>query len=98
MTDKEGNNKELQERYRRQHERFFGELVEQVDQQTEGKALARDVNEYMAVRRGTIGAYPAIALTEYGQGIKLPEEIFNHPSLQECMVVSADLVLLYVPQ
>lgn len=85
---------ELCARYKLQHERFFAELVSQVDQQTEGKALTRDVDEYMAVRRGTIGAYPAIALTEYGQDIRLPEAVFSHPSLQECMVVSADLVLL----
>lgn len=59
-----------------------------------GEVLSRDVQTYLEVRRGTIGVYPAISVTEYGQGVKLPERVFYHDSLQECMHVSADLVLL----
>jgi hypothetical protein len=61
-----------------------------------GEVLTSDVDTYIDMRRGTIGAYPAIAVAEYGQGVKLPESVFQHNSLQECMRVSADLVLLYV--
>ncbi|KGO75960.1 Terpenoid synthase [Penicillium italicum] len=58
------------------------------------QALGRDVQEYMDMRRGTIGAYPAIALTEYAIGINLPPEIMSNSSLEEFMCISADLVLL----
>ncbi|KAJ0321407.1 hypothetical protein Brms1b_002768 [Colletotrichum noveboracense] len=51
-------------------------------------------DEYMNMRRGTIGVYPAINLTEYGSNINLPQNVYEHPSLQECMTVSADLVIL----
>lgn len=74
--------------------RFFDQLVIQVKQEASGQTLSRDVDTYIEVRRGTIGAYPAIALTEYGLGLKLPESVFSHNSMQECMRVSADLVLL----
>ncbi|KAI8242196.1 putative fructose-bisphosphate aldolase [Colletotrichum sp. SAR 10_99] len=65
-----------------------------VDQQVSGQTFTRDVDEYMNMRRGTIGVYPAINLTEYGSNINLPQHVYEHPSLQECMTVSADLVIL----
>ncbi|OTA98480.1 hypothetical protein M426DRAFT_69724 [Hypoxylon sp. CI-4A] len=85
---------ELQQRYKEQHIRFFDQLVVQVRQAAQGQILSRDVQTYIEVRRGTIGAYPAIALTEYAQGVRLPGSVFSHNSLQECMRVSSDLVLL----
>lgn len=85
---------ELQQRYKEQHKRFFTQLVVQVQQMAQGQVLSRDVQTYLEVRRGTIGAYCAIALTEYGQGIRLPANVFLHNSLQECTRVSSDLVLL----
>ncbi|KAK7956148.1 uncharacterized protein PG986_005370 [Apiospora aurea] len=60
----------------------------------QGEALSRDVHTYLDMRRGTIGAYPAISVTEFGQGVRLPESVFSHSSLHECMRISADLVLL----
>ncbi|KAF4826986.1 Cytochrome P450 monooxygenase BOT4 [Colletotrichum tropicale] len=85
---------EMQNRWIDQHKRYFGQLLVQVDQQVSGQNFTRDVDEYMNMRRGTIGVYPAINLTEYGSNIKLPQHVYEHPSLQECMTVSADLVIL----
>ncbi|KAI0145598.1 Presilphiperfolan-8-beta-ol synthase [Xylariaceae sp. FL1272] len=85
---------ELQQRYREQHIRFFDQLIVQVQCAARGEVLSRDVQHYIDCRRGTIGAYPAIAVAEYGQGIRLPESVYQHNSMQECMRVSADLVLL----
>ncbi|KAI0393303.1 Presilphiperfolan-8-beta-ol synthase [Xylariaceae sp. FL0594] len=85
---------ELQARYIEQHKRYFAELITQVWQFARGEVLTSDVDTYIDMRRGTIGAYPAIAVAEYGQGVRLPESVFQHNSLQECMRVSADLVLL----
>ncbi|KAI1297832.1 Presilphiperfolan-8-beta-ol synthase [Xylaria venustula] len=91
---KERASPELQQRYKEQHKRFFDQLVVQVEAMASGEVLSRDVQHYLDCRRGTIGAYPAISVAEYGQGVRLPESVFQHNSLQECMRVSADLVLL----
>lgn len=84
----------MQQRWIDQHKRYFAQLLVQVDQQVGGENFTRDVDAYMDLRRGTIGAYPAINLAEYGSDIKLPQHVYDHPSLQECMTVSADLVIL----
>ncbi|KAK4032622.1 isoprenoid synthase domain-containing protein [Parachaetomium inaequale] len=85
---------DMQQRWRDMHRRYFDGLIHQVKQMSEGLTATRSVDEYIEMRRGTIGVYPAIALTEYGLGTNLPLDVFEHPSLQECMRISADLVLL----
>lgn len=84
----------MQQRWIDQHKRYFAQLLVQVDQQVGGENFSRDVDAYMDLRRGTIGAYPAINLAEYGSDIKVPQHVYDHPSLQECMTISADLVTL----
>lgn len=84
----------MQQRWIDQHKRYFDQLLVQVDQQVGGENFTRDVEAYMDLRRGTIGAYPAINLSEYGAGVNVPQHVYDHPSLQECMKVSADLVIL----
>ncbi|KAL8719069.1 MAG: hypothetical protein Q9181_008113, partial [Wetmoreana brouardii] len=54
----------LQLRWKEMHRRFFDGLLNQVKVQQDERAFSRDVQEYMDMRRETIGAYPAIALTE----------------------------------
>ncbi|KAM0124830.1 hypothetical protein ACHAO1_010889 [Botrytis cinerea] len=88
------SSQEMQQRWIDQHKRYFDQLLVQVDQQVGGENFTRDVEAYMDLRRGTIGAYPAINLSEYGAGINVPQHVYDHPSLQECMKVSADLVIL----
>lgn len=53
-----------QQRWKYMHRHFFDGLLKQVKVMHSHQALGRDVQEYMDMRRGTIGAYPAIALTE----------------------------------
>ncbi|KAJ6002360.1 Presilphiperfolan-8-beta-ol synthase [Penicillium sp. IBT 35674x] len=86
--------RDQQQRWEDMHQQFFDGLLKQVKVMHTHQALGRDVHEYMDMRRGTIGAYPAIALTEYALEINLPPEVMSHPSLEECMCISADLVLL----
>ncbi|KAK6593101.1 hypothetical protein H4I95_11475 [Botrytis cinerea] len=88
------SSQEMQQRWIDQHKRYFDQLLVQVDQQVGGENFTRDVEAYMDLRRGTIGAYPAINLSEYGAGVNVPQHVYDHPSLQECMKVSADLVIL----
>lgn len=85
---------EMQQRWIDQHKRYFAQLLVQVEQQVRGENFVRDVNDYMDLRRGTIGAYPAINLSEYAMAIDVPQYVYDHPSLQECMTVSGDLVIL----
>lgn len=85
---------ELKERWIEQHRRYFQQLLVQVDQEVGGQNFTRDVDTYMALRRGTIGAYPAIILSEYASGILVPQHVYDHPSLQKCMTVACDLVTL----
>lgn len=85
---------EMQQRWIDQHKRFFAQLLVQVDHQFAGKNFTRDVEAYMDLRRGTIGVHPAIRLAEFGSDVNLPQHVYDHPSLQECMIVSADLVTL----
>ncbi|KAF6804145.1 hypothetical protein CSOJ01_10409 [Colletotrichum sojae] len=85
---------EMQKRWIDQHKRYFAQLLVQVDRQVTGETFTHDVDEYMDLRRGTIGVYPAVNLCEFIMDIKLPQHVYDHPSLQECMVISSDLVLL----
>ncbi|KAJ3557354.1 hypothetical protein NPX13_g9945 [Xylaria arbuscula] len=85
---------ELQQRYREQHWRYFEQLVVQIQRAARSEILTSDVQTYMELRRGTIGVYPGIALTEWAQNVKLPESVFSHNSIQECMRVSSELVVL----
>ncbi|KAF3391251.1 Presilphiperfolan-8-beta-ol synthase [Penicillium rolfsii] len=85
---------EQQQRWKDMHRQFFDGLLTQVKVMHDQRVFGRDVQEYMDMRRGTIGAYPAIALTEYALGINLPAEVMKHPYCEEFMCISADLVLL----
>ena len=55
---------DLQQRWKDNHRRFFEGLLEQVKVMRDQRTFTRDVQEYMNMRRGTIGVYPAIVLAE----------------------------------
>lgn len=46
------------------------------------------------MRRGSLGAYPALVLNEWCAGIDLPTEVADHPSVFEIMVIISDQILL----
>lgn len=56
---------DMQQRWRDMHRRYFDGLIDQVKQMSKGRTSTRTVQEYIEMRRGTIGVYPAIAVTEY---------------------------------
>lgn len=84
----------MQKRWIDQHKRYFEKLLVQVDLEARGASLTCDVDAYFDLRRGTIGVYPAITLAEWAGDIKVPQKAYDHPSLQKCMQVAADLVIL----
>ena len=55
---------DMQQRWKDMHRRFFDGLIKQVKIMHDQRVFSRDVQEYLEMRRGTIGAYPAICLTE----------------------------------
>ncbi|KAI1091352.1 Presilphiperfolan-8-beta-ol synthase [Rostrohypoxylon terebratum] len=85
---------EYQQRFKKTHKMFFGRLLAQVQLMTRGEVLSRDVETYMELRRGTIGAYVAIVLSAWAQGCEIPENVFSHNSTKECMRISTDLTIL----
>jgi len=52
----------------------------------------RTVDEYMEVRRDTIGLKPSFAILE--AGLNLPDEVVRHPVIQRLLILAAEMVLL----
>jgi hypothetical protein len=52
----------------------------------------RSIDEYLEVRRDTIGAKPSFAILE--TGLNLPDEAVYHPIIQELSIVTIDMILL----
>ncbi|KAF7357303.1 Terpene cyclase [Mycena sanguinolenta] len=52
----------------------------------------RGSEEYMILRRRTIGLYPSLAMLELG--MNLVDEIWNHPVIAELRRIAADIILL----
>jgi hypothetical protein len=85
----------FQAHWKHMHKLYFDGLLQQVADTRAGRLGALNVDEYLDIRARTIGVYPAIALTEYAERVEIPEHILEHPSLQECMRICAELVVLY---
>ncbi|KAL6918330.1 hypothetical protein ACHAPO_009986 [Fusarium lateritium] len=81
-------------RWKWAHELYWDGLVDQVRTNVEGRQYTRHPEEYMAMRRGSLGAYPALVNNEWAYGIDLPEEVADHPSVFEIMVIISDQILL----
>ena len=60
----------------------------------EGRSYTRGPDEYLAMRRGSLGAYPALVNNKWCYGIDLPEEVADYPSVFEIMVIISDQILL----
>lgn len=78
------------------HRSYFDGILYQIDFSHEQRSPARNVQEYMEIRRKTSAVYPAIPLMEYALGTRLPQHVVEHPSIQECMDIACELVVLYV--
>ena len=52
----------------------------------------RTIDEYLEVRRDTIGAKPSFAILE--TGLNLPDEAVHHPIIDELALVATDMILL----
>jgi len=72
----------------------FGTYTQSVVQQATDRTHKhiRTVQEYLEVRRDTIGAKPSFAILE--TPLDLPEEAVRHPVIQELSILSIDMILL----
>ncbi|KAH7411895.1 hypothetical protein DE146DRAFT_732278 [Phaeosphaeria sp. MPI-PUGE-AT-0046c] len=86
---------EMQYRWIVHHERYLKSLLVQVDLEARGANLACGIDDYFDLRRGSIGVHAAITLAEWAGDIKVPTQVYEHPSLQKCMEIVSDLVLLF---
>lgn len=84
----------MQQRWINQHKRYFDAILLQVDWTARGQSLTCGIDDYLSLRRRTIGVYPAIALAEWGGDIKVPTHVYEHPSLQKCIDIVSDMVFL----
>ena len=52
----------------------------------------RTIDEYLEVRRDTIGAKPSFAILELEMDI--PDEVMHHPIIEELSILTIDMILL----
>ena len=52
----------------------------------------RSIQEYLEVRRDSIGAKPSFAILELDMNI--PDEAVHHPVIEELSILSIDMILL----
>ncbi|KAI0295705.1 terpenoid synthase [Russula brevipes] len=72
----------------------FGTYTQSVVQQAADRTHkhVRSIQEYLEVRRDTIGAKPSFAILE--TGMDLPDEAVRHPIIEELAILSIDMILL----
>ena len=52
----------------------------------------RTIDEYLEVRRGTIGMKPCFAILE--TGLDLPDEVVRHPVIEKLLTLAVEMILL----
>ncbi|KAI9453186.1 terpenoid synthase [Russula earlei] len=72
----------------------FGTYTQSVVQQAADRTHkhVRTIQEYLEVRRDTIGAKPSFVILE--TPLNLPEEAVRHPIIEELSILSIDMILL----
>ena len=55
---------ELQQLWRDTHRIYFDGLIDQIKQTSKGLTCTRSVDEFIRMRRRTIGGYPAVVLAQ----------------------------------
>ncbi|GJD00201.1 terpene synthase metal binding domain protein [Colletotrichum higginsianum] len=84
----------FRQRWKWAHDVYFDAVAEQVRIKVEGRDAKLVEDEFLAVRRGTVGTSMILALLEWCAGIDLPRDIVEHPSIREAFRVVSDLLLV----
>jgi len=91
---RQGASEAVYGRFRELHQHYFDGLLLQVEDARAGHPSTRSVEDYLRFRIRTIGVFPAFPITEYAEGVDIPAHAYQHPSIQEIMHVSAEMVIL----
>ncbi|CAI7610388.1 unnamed protein product [Penicillium discolor] len=80
----------VQKRFAKYMNEFCQANLEQVKLQPSGNIA--DVDELTNMRRGLICTTPIFALVEYASDLDLPDEVIDHPVIEELRVIITDIV------
>lgn len=53
-----------------------------------------EISEMLDTRRKSAGVSPMFPLVEFAYGLRLPDEIFHHPTIQTLETLAVELVVL----
>ncbi|KAM5373077.1 hypothetical protein ACJA88_008605 [Fusarium oxysporum] len=71
-------------------------LLASVEATRDGDGQPRTEEDYIRMRRRTVGGYPCISLIAYAHNVNLSQEAFEHPSVQECIAVGCELAWIHI--
>ncbi|KAI0536211.1 isoprenoid synthase domain-containing protein [Xylaria digitata] len=84
----------LQQRWKESHRKCLFAILQQVWLAQSKTGLDVTIPDYMETRRQSIGSYCLFVVVEWAHGIKLTQDIFDHPSVATCERAAADLTWL----
>ncbi|TGJ85524.1 hypothetical protein E0Z10_g3263 [Xylaria hypoxylon] len=84
----------LQQRWKESHRKCLFAILQQVWLAQSKTGLDVTIPDYMETRRQSIGSYCLFVVVEWAHGIKLTQDIFDHPSVVTCERAAADLTWL----
>lgn len=79
-----------QQRFMSTMDTFFQAITIQAKDRRDG--VIPDLDSYISVRRDTSGCKPCWALTEYANGLDIPDEVIEHPVVEALGEAANDLV------
>jgi hypothetical protein len=79
-----------QKRFIETYEAYTQAVVQEAVDRT--RKYIRTVDEYMELRRVTVGAMPCFAMLRLG--LNLPDEVVLHPIVDELSTLATDMILL----
>ncbi|KAI0514695.1 isoprenoid synthase domain-containing protein [Xylaria bambusicola] len=85
---------DLQQRWKETHRKCLYAILQQVWLAQSNTGLDVAIPDYMATRRQSIGSYCLFVVVEWAHGIKLTQDIMDHPSIATCERAAADLTWL----
>ncbi|KAI0401917.1 isoprenoid synthase domain-containing protein [Xylaria palmicola] len=85
---------DLQQRWKESHRKCLYAILQQVWLAQSKTGLDVSIPDYMETRRQSIGSYCLFVVVEWAHGIKLTQDVFDHPSLVVCERAAADLTWL----
>ncbi|KAI3318949.1 terpenoid synthase [Xylariaceae sp. AK1471] len=85
---------DLQQRFKITHRKCLFAILQQVWLAQSKTGLDVPIPDYIETRRQSIGSYCLFVVVEWAHGIKLTQDILDHPSLVACERSAADLTWL----